>query len=168
MPRLSSLLVLLAAACGGDAADSATLCEAGGATSGQVTGTLDGRPWAVDATWSWSGDAVQVTTSTADGWRMTLVAQRDVDGRSVREASEQGGGSVTVDLSADDGFAVLYPEAGGTSLSSKEGSGLLVLTDLGTADGSGTVAGCLSFDAKTAGGGESVALVGGLMSATPL
>ena len=167
MPRLLVLLVLLVA-CGADSDDSAVACDPSGAAAGQVTGTLGGQAWAVDATWSWSGDAVQATTSTSNGWRMTLVAQRDLEGRSLRAAADAADGPVTVDLSADDGFAVLYPEAGGTSLSSKEGDGRLVLTNLGGADGEGPLAGCLSFAAAPASGGESVELVGGLMSASAL
>lgn len=164
-PRAAAAALLLLA-CAGDADDSAALCDASGATAGQLTGTLDGQPWAVDAAWAWSGESLQVTTTTAEGWRVTLVAHRDRSGAGLLELAEAGAADVQVDLSADDGWALLYPEAGGTSLSSKEGGGALTLTTLGGADGGGAVTGCLAFEAAPAAGGESVVLEGGLLSAT--
>jgi hypothetical protein len=161
-------LLALGTGCGAKD-DSAGGCDASGATAGQVTGTLSGAAWSSPATWSWSGESLQINTDTTDGWRMTLVAHRDIEGRTLAEIADSGGFPAEVNLGADDGWALLYPEAGSTSLSSKEGSGgSLVLSAGGTAAGTGAWVGCLDFGAASADGSQDAVLEGGLIDAVPL
>ena len=165
--RTAPLLAALTLACADGGADSAATVCVPDAPAGTLQGTLDGAPWSAAASWAWTGESLQITTENADEWRLTIVAHRDAGGQAPAAAAEADALPLTIDLGADDGWATVYPAAGGTSLTSKQGSGgTLTLTTLGDASGSGTVEGCLDFGAASATGDGSARFEGGSFQIT--
>jgi len=151
IPALSTLAFL--AACGG----TCPLPEVSG-----IEARIGGDSWE-DASpqWSWTGTGVQVITTAANGWRITLVAQRDLDDTVILDLADGGGLPAEIDLSGTDGFGVVYDADGHSWTSSKDGSGTLNLDLL---EGS-ELAGCFSFDAFDADG-DLVEVRGGVVRAS--
>lgn len=150
------LLTLLASACsaGTDSAGAGEgSCTPTGRTPGTLAAQVDGASWQTDGVQqTGSGDGVQITSGVGDGWRLTLVAQASDSGSGVLDALDNG--PVVVVLEEGSGnFAVLYPDAGGTSYSTNSGGGEAVLTRNTAA---GTLDACFSFEAGGADGAHSV------------
>lgn len=154
--------LLLLAACAADAGPDATCTDADGLADGAVSATFDGAAWESTATWLWQGDGAQVNVATADGWRLTLVAQTTADGETVLAAVEGGAFPVEVPLEeGGGGWALAYPDDG-DSYSTDEAGGTLTVTAL---DGD-VLAACFAFEAARAGG-ASVAVEAGALRALP-
>lgn len=96
-------------------------CDADDLSSGSVSATIDGEAWSSNAAWSASGDAAQLTTD-ADGWRITLVLYEDSMGTTPSALEGEGPWTFPLTSGTEGGFALLYPEGGG-SLSSEPGAG---------------------------------------------
>lgn len=107
------ILLLLTLACG------PRPCDVGDLASGSLLATVDGLSWSGSgATWSESGDGVQIITADQGGWRMTLVVQLSADGEPVLDALEDGKG---VEAPLGNGsFAALYPSGESISYAAKE------------------------------------------------
>jgi hypothetical protein len=134
-------LLTLLYACGG----SCPLPEGGG-----IQAQVDGEAWEdANPQWNWTGTGVQVLTTTTDGWRLTLVAQRDLDDTVVLDLVDEGGLPAQIDLSGTDGFGVVYDVEGNSWTSSKDGSGTLTLQAIEGDE----LSGCFSFDAFDGDGG---------------
>lgn len=137
--------------------------------AGTASGSIDGQPWSSpEATWVSNGDGLQINTAQADGWWITLVAQKTEDGVAVRDALDAASGDPTLreritllDGEAG-GFATLYRTEGG-SLTTSDGGGTLWLTHADDDE----IQGSFEFDA-TDREGERVAVRRGGFRATPL
>jgi len=148
---MRSLLIaalLAGAACdkGGDSAASASAC--GEATpEGQIEGVVNGADWSTTATWAWSGSSLDITSDSADGWRLSIVAQSTTGGGGVQDAVNDAAFPVDVTLvsGAEGGWALMYPDVGSGSFSTNQtDGGQLTLSGL---DGE-ALWGCLSFIAS--------------------
>ncbi len=107
------LILLLSLACG------PRPCDVGDLASGSLLATVDGLSWsATGASWSESGDGVQIITADEGGWRLTLVAQLTADGEAVLGALEDGK-EVEVPMGSGS-FAALYPSGESISYAAKE------------------------------------------------
>lgn len=126
---------LIAVGCAGDADDGEETCTVAAEVDG-IEATIDGEDWAAEATWTEAGDGVQVVSTTAAGWRLTIAAQQAL------ASVEVGDLPVVIDLSGDEGFVTAYPDSGGASFSSSEGTGNLTLT---ARDGE-ALSGCFSAE----------------------
>lgn len=144
------------AGCAGEKEASDDTCTVG-AAEGAIEASVDGEPWEATATWTEAGEGVQVVTPTTGGWRLTIVAQRAL------AALEVGDLPVVIDLAGDEGFVTAYPEAGGSSFSSSNGSGSLSFTAL---DGD-LLSGCFTAEALSADG-DPLAIAGAEFVATGL
>jgi hypothetical protein len=139
------LLSIVLVGCGSDAADTSTptsTCGEGIASS-TLEGTVGEDPWsAPSARYTWTGDAVQITTSIGDGWRVTMVAQEDDGGVAVRDAVGSADFPVMATLTSgtEAGWALFYPESGSAYGTENAAGGSLELSGL---DG-GVLTGCLS------------------------
>lgn len=156
---LAAAPLLLLLACAGDKDDSGgpgAACTAGPPAAGTAEATIQGEAWTgAGAAWTAAGQGVQVTTETANGWRLTLVAS------SALAAVDAGELPVEVALDGSgEGLATVYPESG-ASATARSG-GLLVLQQL-EAD---VLSGCFSFTADGADG--EVTVDGGTFAANPL
>jgi hypothetical protein len=157
LPLRLTLSIALAA-CGDKGDSGAIACEPGAAEAGHLVGELDGAAYdAPEATWTWSGENLQINTATHEGWHMTVVG-KETDGGSVKAAADAGDYPIEVKLSdAGGGFALAYP-ASGSTYTSDAGGGSLVFTEIGA-----EAVGCVSFEASD--GSETVTLSGGAFRA---
>lgn len=134
-------LWLAVAGCAGEKDEDSTTCSVS-VDDGVIEASIEGDAWDSTATWSEAGEGVQVVSGTADGWRMTIAAQQAL------AAVDVGEFPFVIDLAGDEGFVTAYPESGGASFSSSEGSGTLTLTG---ADGD-LLSGCFSAELGSADG----------------
>ncbi len=148
---VAPLLALLAlGGCGGDKDDTgaaAATCTVELA-AGTAAATVDGAAvsW-TEVAWADTGSGVQVTTGTADGHRLTLVAN---------SVDDPEGAGATVDLGGTEGFGLIY--LGSDSHASKDGGGSLTLLPVED----GALAGCFSFTT------DGPAVASGTFRAAPL
>ena len=127
-------------ACG----SSCPLPDAGG-----IQAQIDGEHWEdANPQWSWTGTGVQVLTTTTDGWRITLVAQRNAEDDVILDLADTNGFPAEINLSGTDGFGVIYDADGQSWTLSKGGSGTLTLKGI---DGD-VLSACFSFDAYDSDG----------------
>lgn len=155
------LLLPLLAACAADVPADASCAVPETLADGAVEATVDGAGWASTATWLWQADGVQLNIATADGWRVTLVAQSAADGATIRDAVDAAAFPVEVALEeGGGGWAIAYPEDGG-SYSTNAGSGAVTFTALD----SDVLAGCFAFEAAHDDG--AVAFADGAVRALP-
>jgi hypothetical protein len=161
-PLAGSALLLTLAACGEATVGEGSCGDVASLQPGEASAAVDGAPWTSVATWVWQGESLQLNTTSAGGWRLTLVAQEAADGSTVLAAVEAGAFPVEVALSeAGGGWALAYPDAG-ASLSTDAGSGTLTLSAL-----SGEVLdACFAFEAASQDG-ASVRVEEGRARATP-
>lgn len=96
-------------------------CDADALSSGSVEATIDGVAWSSNAAWSAAGDAAQLTTD-ADGWRISLVLYESDAGEVPAALEGEGPWTFPLTSGSAGGFALLYPEGGGT-LTSEDGAG---------------------------------------------
>ncbi len=131
-------------ACGGGA-----VCDLADVAPGELSGAVEGAPWATTGVaWNETGDGIQVTTDAADGQRLTLSLQRDVDGAPM---AERVAGEPPVQVGFDDesaAWALLTSDDLG-SLTSKGTTGGWLTVD--AIDGT-TLGLCFAFDATGDGG----------------
>jgi len=113
---------------------------------GQIQAEIDAVAWAGEgATWRMAGSSLQMNSPESDGWALTLVAIRDVEGTSVEEALAAANFPIEVPLSSgESGFATLYPSEG-SSLVTEETSGTLEIHGV---DGDALYA-CFEFSAAS-------------------
>lgn len=144
------LPLILCAACTGRA-----VCDL--PARGKLTGEVDGERWTTGGVvWNETGDGIQITTDSGDGYRVTFSLQEDADGIALTEVIESG--PVPTEVSFDDGntaFALIYPEGESSSLSTKGSvGGWLSIEEVSD----GVVGACFSFEASSA---DRSAVVGG-------
>jgi hypothetical protein len=157
---LSALLPLLTAC-----ADAAGTCPIGD-LAGEATATVDGAPWSgPSAQWSFAGSSIQLMTAAGDGWRLSIVAQSTEDGQPLNTALDALPVTISLGDGADGGWALLYPESGGSSYkTSPDAPGTLSINSV-NGDGD-TLSACFSFTAT--GDDGSVTLSDGAIVATAM
>ncbi len=136
-------------------------CNANTSEEGTVDAAINGVPWSSSAQWNLAGSGMQITSADNGGYRLTLVALLDTDGRSAEDALAAL--PATFPLSGDGGSATLTPDGGDSASTSKGAGGSLSLTE----QQSGGLLGCFSFDAGTSSG-ESIRVEEGSFWATEL
>ncbi len=151
-----ALPALLCAAC------DPALCQAPEElASGAVEALIDGQSWqASDGAWSETGTSLQLSTSRADGYMLSMVLQTASDGLGVLDALDQDLLPFDVLLGEGDegGWAVLYPEGSNNSFATKYASGGLLTVAAQDAD---RLLGCFAFEAANEEG-DSVNVEQGL------
>ena len=143
---------LLLAACH-SAPDSADVCSVNDVTPGTMGAEIDGVAWEAPATtWSYAGESVQVNSGTADGWRVSLVAQTDHDGNTIQSQIEGDHFPIHVTLQGGEGggFLTLYADGSSESFSSKNAAGGEL--ELLRYEAGDTIVGCFNTDTATEAG----------------
>ena len=131
-----------------------------GVEPGAAAATVDGEPWTGGgATWLWAGESLQLNTVGSGSWWMSMVAQTTGDGTTLKAAVDAGVFPITVSLT-EGGWATFYPDSG-SSFSSEEGGGELVLVEATPT----TVRGCFWFEA--ASDADTVSVEAGELDAEP-
>jgi hypothetical protein len=143
-------------------------CDGGSGTSGTckpdvdagtAVATLDGADWSTTATWTWSGESLQINAAPADGWNFSLVGQLTETGETVKAAADAGAFPITVPLGQTGGWVTVFPTAGGSYHTKNAAGGILTVTAIGD-----ELAGCFDFVAGT-DGGDTVAVEDGSIQA---
>lgn len=137
-------------------------CDASSLAPGDITASINENLWSgAGASWMPAGEGIQIVTELSEGWRVTLVANFDENGFPVGEGLLAL--PSTVSLAGSDGFALVYPESGGslTSRDHPEG-GTLTLQSLSEED---VLTACFSFTAS--GSGRVLRFTDGLLLASP-
>ncbi len=130
------------------------------ADAGTAVATLDGAAWSTTATWTWSGESLQINAAPADGWSFSLVGQVTETGETVKAEADAGAFPITVPLGQTGGWVTGFPAAGGDSYHTKNAAGgTLTVTAIGDA-----LEGCFDFVAGT-DGGDTVAIEDGSLQA---
>ncbi|GEM_PF-6216409 len=96
-------------------------CDADTLGAGAIQATIDAEAWSSTALWSAAGDAAQLTTD-ADVWRISVVLYENDLGEAPSALDGDGPWTFPLGAGSDGGFALLYPEEGG-SMSSEQGAG---------------------------------------------
>ncbi len=145
----------------GDCADFESL------NNGEMRGELNGEEWTpAETEWVISGSSVQLTTSTDNGWRLSIVAQRTVNGDSLGEKILKEG-ELEIDLSAEGGgWVVAYPASGPSFSTRSDGNGSLLISNSAEAIEEGILQACIEFEAKS--GDEKLELKDGVIRANQL
>lgn len=160
-----SLLSLLVACSKGP--DSADVCSVDGVTPGILTGQIDGVDWAAEETvWMYAGESLQINTGTADGWRVSLVAQTDKDGNTIKAQMDAEAYPIHVILQGSEGggFVTLYADGSSDSYSSTNAAGGEL--ELLRYEAGDTLVGCFNVDTATEAG-ETATLSGAAFGARP-
>ena len=154
--RLAPLALFLVA-CGGG-----STCDLDAVGDGQLSGTVDGSAWSTSgASWSETGDGIQLVTDAGGGYRMTVSALQTVDGTPVGTAIADGAFPIDVDFGDETaGFGLLYPDGEG-SLTTKGGGGGSLTID---AVEGGVLSACIALDVT----GDRDASVDAALRATAL
>lgn len=149
------MLLFLLFACDPDPCDPSAL------SAGDIEATINEDIWnGAGASWLPAGDGIQIVSELSEGWRITLVANNNESSFPVGEALDAL--PLTVSLAGSDGFALVYPESGGslTSRDHPEG-GTLTLVDI---DEGEVLSACFSFTAS--GDGRVLRFKDGLLRAS--
>lgn len=164
--RLSLACLSLLAACDLRPNPEATCTLDDAVMPGHLIGTLDGADWNADeVTWLFAGDSLQINTGTEEGWRLSIVAQTDNDGATVKSVMDAGNYPVHVAFGEGaGGFVTVYTKFGSSSYSTNNtAGGVFEILRMDEDEG---VVGCLSFEAAT-DEGEVVTLDAGSLRAIP-
>lgn len=157
MPLLPLALLVTTAllACG-----AKSECDAETLAAGAIQGQIDGVDWVGStAVWSWAGDAANVTTAEADGWRFTLVAGVDAGGSPLSQVLEP---ETEVEVPLGDGnMLIAYPTGvAGSYTANDAGSGTMLVKRIDDAL-------AICFDATaTASDGSAIEITGGMAHAS--
>lgn len=152
------MLLALLLAC---APAPAPACTDEAPTEGGIKATIDGVVWAAVVQWNLAGTGIQFTSAQKDGYRISLVALVDDQGRTAAESLEEL--PATFLLQDSSGSASVTPEQGESSATSKGGGGSLSIAEQADDD----LVGCFSFTAGTSSGTE-VLVEAGSFWASPL
>jgi len=151
-------LLALLTACATDPAVKATCADL--PDEPLIGADIDGAGWTDAAAWAEAGTGIQITTGADNGWRLTLVAYVDEEGREAVEALDAL--PAVFGMGGEGGNATVYPEGGGSLSTGQGGSGTISIAEQRGDD----LAGCFAFEALSADG-ESVSVASGRFLATP-
>ncbi len=115
-------------------------------SAGTSSGVVDGADWTSgEVTWNWSGSSLQITSTSSEGWLLTLVAQTDLDGVDLETAAAGGKFPIEVDLQ-EGGWGILY-DADRSYTSNGASGGTLEIDEIGD-----VVRACFDFEAAASDG----------------
>lgn len=161
MPHLRLVCFSLAVLVGCDGGSGTGTC-APDADAGTAVATLDGAAWATTATWTWSGESLQINAAPADGWNFSLVGQLTDTGATVKAQADAGAFPFIVPLGQTGGWVTVFPTDGDSYHTKNAAGGTLTVTGVDEA-----LAGCFAFSAGT-DAGDTVELADGVLQAAPL
>jgi hypothetical protein len=143
----------VSAACGKEGDSAAASCGEA-STEGQIEGVVNGADWSTGATWAWSGSSLDITSDSAAGWRLSIVAQSTSGGGGVQDAVNDAAFPIDVILvdGTQGGWALMYPDIGSSFSTSQSDGGGMTVAGL---DGE-TLWGCFSFVASDGVGAVEV------------